>query len=151
MKPKHIIFIILGIAILAVVYWLVSPLWRTTYVNEALPVASTTEPVVTTVKTGTFTGFDRLHNGSGTASLIQVDGKYFIRFESDFSVTNGPDLFVGFGNDGAYVKGSEISTLKGTAGSQNYELPADFDPEQYNEIWVWCRAFSVPFAKAGLR
>ena len=164
MKLKHLIIAIIVIVILAGAYWFVSPLWRKVYVNETLPVSATSEPVtatttqspvaqptVTPVTTGSFTGFDRLHNGSGTASLIQVDGKYFIRFESDFSVTNGPDLFVGFGNNGVYAKGSEIAKLKGTVGSQNYELPADFDPNTYNEVWIWCKAFAVPFAKAELR
>lgn len=176
MKPKHLIIVIITIVILAIAYWFVSPLWRKTYVHEALPgsmnsqaietgtetstvsvAVSTTNPgaapTITTVKTGTFTGFDRLHNGSGTASLIELDGKYFIRFESDFTVTNGPDLYVGFGNNGVYAKGSEIAKLKGTNGAQNYELPAeaDFDPNQYGEVWVWCKAFSVPFVKAELR
>lgn len=164
MKLKHLIIAIITIAILAIAYWFVSPLWRKVYVNEALPVATTPEsvtdtttaspvtpPTLTTVKTGTFTGFDRLHNGSGTASLIQIDGTYFIRFESDFTVTNGPDLYVGFGNDGIYAKGSEIAKLKGTNGAQNYELPADFDPNKYGEVWVWCKAFGVPFVKAELR
>ena len=40
--------------------------------------------------------------------------------------------------------------LKGNIGGQNYEVPAGIDPLLYNEIWVWCRAFSVPFAKAVL-
>lgn len=163
MKLKHLIIAIITITILAVAYWFVSPLWRKVYVNETLPVTAASEsvtdttterpvtPQVTTIKTGTFTGFDRLHNGSGTASLIQVDGTYFIRFESDFIVTNGPDLFVGFGNNGVYAKGSEIAKLKGTNGAQNYELPADFDPNQYGEVWVWCKAFGVPFVKAELR
>ena len=164
MKTKHLIFAIVSIAILVIAYWLVSPLWRKTYVNETLPVAPTpttsvetpadtqvTTPAIITLKTGTFTGFDRLHNGSGTASLIQVDGKYLIRFESDFTVTNGPDLYVGFGNNGMYVKGSEIAKLKGTNGAQNYELPADFNPNKYGEVWVWCKAFGVGFVKAELR
>jgi hypothetical protein len=179
MKYKYIIVTIITVAILAVAYWLLSPLWRKTYVNESLPVSVNSQveqgapietgsetvtqsatvttpsqvksPVINTLKTGTFTGFDRLHNGSGTASLIQVDGRYFIRFESDFTVTNGPDLFVGFGNNGVYAKGSEIAKLKGTHGAQNYELPADFDPNKYGEVWVWCKAFAVPFAKAELK
>ncbi len=155
MKLKHILFAIITIAVLVVVYWFVSPLWRKVYVNEALPVARVSGPAAAIpngiLKTGTFTGFDRLHSGSGTASLIQVDGKYVIRFESDFSVTNGPDLYVGFGNNGIYAKGSEIAKLKGTNGAQNYELPADFDPNKYGEVWVWCKAFAVPFAKSELK
>lgn len=160
MKPRTIIFIIIGAGVIAVVYWLVSPLWRQIRVDEALPtttsVTKTADPIIPepqpqTIKTGSFTGFDKLHNGSGTAKIITVDDKTYVRFESDFTVTNGPDLFVGFGKDGEYVKGSEIGELKGTIGSQNYELPAGFDNEKYNEVWIWCRAFSVPFARAELK
>lgn len=103
-------------------------------------------PVI--LKTGSFTGFDRIHNGSGTAQLIRVGDKKYIRFEQDFKVNNGPDLYVGLGKNGVYIKGSELGVLKGTEGSQNYELPDGVDP---HEVWVWCKAFAVPFTKAVLQ
>lgn len=106
---------------------------------------------VTTVLEGEFVGFDRLHQGSGSAIVLVVDGKKYLRFEENFSVSNGPDLYVGFGKDGVYVKGSELGRLKGTLGSQNYELPDNFDIAKFNEVWVWCKAFSVGFAKAELK
>lgn len=172
------ILILLGLFVL---YYFVSPLWKNTVINEQIPVSENISNedsdleskenislnqevgnnnstnvnlntnVVNTLKQGSFTGFDKLHNGSGTASLITVDGKNYIRFENDFKVTNGPDLFVGFGKNGNYIKGSEISKLKGNIGSQNYELPANFDINNISEVWIWCKAFSVPFAKAELR
>jgi hypothetical protein len=100
--------------------------------------------------TGTFEGLAG-HNGTGTARLLQINGKNFVRFEEDFLVTNGPDLFVGFGKDGEYSEASQFAPLKGNEGSQNYELPSTLNVDEYNEIWVWCRAFSVPFAKAVLQ
>lgn len=154
-----------------VAYWLISPLFLTKTVNEALPiavmpvqtesvtttgtststqVATTTAPILQTVYQGTFTGFDAIHHGTGTASVIKVGDKSYVRFEEDFVVGNGPDLFVGFGKDGTYIKGSEIGALKGNKGSQNYELSEGFESGKYNEVWVWCRAFSEPFAKASL-
>jgi hypothetical protein len=40
--------------------------------------------------------------------------------------------------------------LKGTVGGQNYELPADFDPELHRTVLIWCLRFAVPFAAAKL-
>lgn len=144
------ILVILGIG-----YWLISPFWRTTQVNEALPnmteMSSTEETnKVVTLKQGTFTGFDKIHTGSGTASVIESDGKRYIRLEDDFVVQNGPDLYVGLGKNGVYTKGSELAKLKGTMGSQNYELPAGMNSNDIQEVWIWCKAFSTPFAKAVL-
>jgi hypothetical protein len=155
-------FVIVG---LALAYWLISPLWRVTHISEALPEviavldqngvlsnekgqASSEKSAV--VYSGSFTGFDKIHTGSGVVNIIEIGGKQYVRFEENFQVNNGPDLFVGFGKDGTYVKGSEVGALKGTIGSQNYELPSGFDASAYNEVWVWCRAFSVPFARAVL-
>lgn len=108
-----------------------------------------TMPTVQGVGQGTFEGLAG-HSAEGRASLIKIGDKYFVRLEDDFRVTNGPDLYVGFGKSGAYQKGAEIARLKGNEGGQNYEVPAELNPAQFNEVWIWCRAFSVPFAKAVL-
>ena len=68
--------------------------------------------------------------------------------EDDFEVTNGPDLFVYLGRNGEYVAQTNLGRLKGNIGSQNYEIPSSIDLSQYDEAWVWCRAFAVPFGKA---
>lgn len=155
---KKILITILIIIILGAAYWLLSPLWRTERVSESLPVESPSaenaetgvKSEVEAIKTGMFTGFDRAHTGSGTARIIKVGGKNYIRFEEDFTVQNGPDLYVGLGANGQYIKGSELDKLKGNVGSQNYELPESMNPDDVQEIWIWCKLFSVPFAKAVL-
>lgn len=150
---KKIIVVCVIVLLCILLYWLISPFWRVERISEVLPVtnqsdnsSTTTVPVI--LKTGTFSGFDRIHTGSGTAQILQIGNKKYLRFEGDFKVNNGPDLYVGFGKDGQYIKGSELSRLKGTEGSQNYELREDIDPD---EIWIWCKAFGVPFAKAILK
>lgn len=105
---------------------------------------------VKTISQGAFTGLAG-HSAKGTAKLLKIDGHYYVRFEDDFRVTNGPDLFVYFGKDDQYIASSRISALKGNEGGQNYEVPSEIDPSLYNEVWIWCRAFSVPFARAELR
>lgn len=154
------VVIIIGIA---VAWWLISPLFVTKRVSEELPSAqitpisqspaSTLLPASTPAITaeGTFTGFDKLHQASGTARIVQVSGKTYVRFEDDFTVTNGPDLFVYLGNNNAYDASANLGKLKGNEGSQNYEIPSSISINNYSEVWVWCRAFSVPFGKAVLK
>ena len=143
-------FVLLVIAVF--LYWIISPLFTKVVVQENLPTTEVNSATITLklLAQGTFTGFDRVHNGTGTVSIYEMDSKKFVRFEEGFNVNNGPDLYVGFGKSGTYIKGSEISKLKGTVGSQNYELPEDFNLEQFDSVYVWCKAFSTPFIKAEL-
>lgn len=129
---------------------------------ESEPVVVVPEPVVeqplvveeknkaTIIGEGIFQGLAS-HSAEGKALLIKLDGKYFVRFEDNFKVTNGPDLFVDFGNNGVHDGSARLGALKGSSGGQNYEVPASFDINNYNEVWVWCRAFSVPFAKVSFK
>jgi hypothetical protein len=105
-------------------------------------------------RTGQFTGADEFHFGRGTASLIETaPGTWIVRFE-DFSVRNGPDLYVYLspkarGNgDGDGVL--ELGTLKATDGNFNYEVPAGTDVSGFNSVVVWCKQFAVLFAVAPL-
>lgn len=141
-----------------VAYWLISPLFITVKVSESIeeimPKAGevaegeVVEPQV--VAEGVFEGL-KGHRASGAAKLIKVGDKYFVRLEDDFYVTNGPDLFVHLGKDGVYAPEAQLASLKGNDGSQNYEVPVGIDVLKYNEVWIWCRAFSVEFGKAVLK
>lgn len=159
-------FIILFVVIsIPIAYWLASPLWRTEEVHETFQdifvemqkeakregaEGAPNEPMTAeTLGTGAFHGLAG-HNAEGDAVLLKVGEKYFVRFGDTFSVTNGPDLFVHFGKDGAYAKEARLGALKGNVGGQNYEVPEGINPEDFNEVWVWCRAFSVPFGRAML-
>lgn len=146
------IFITLVIVVIAgFAYWVVSPFFIDKRVSEEFDLSSESaeiRPVL--VSQGSFAGFDRIHTGSGNVNVIEVGDLRVVRFEENFNVANGPDLYVGLGKDGEYVKGSEIAKLKGNIGSQNYELPENISLDDYNEIWIWCKAFSVGFAKARL-
>ncbi len=102
------------------------------------------------VRQGEFEGADDFHFGNGTALLIQSEpGAYVLRFE-DFSVRNGPDLFVYLSPDpnGYDDAAINLGDLKGTDGAFNYDIPAGTDVSQYQSAIVWCKAFSVLFATA---
>lgn len=101
---------------------------------------------------GEFQGADDFHFGEGQALLIETaPGEYTLRFEN-FSVRNGPDLYVYLSPDAdGYADGVlELGTLKGTDGAFNYEIPAGTDVNQFQSAVVWCKAFSVLFAHATL-
>ena len=150
------IIIVIGVLIIAGVgYWLASPLFIDVKVSEKLEDIADTysqdskpaEVLPEPVSKGSFSGLAG-HSASGDASLVKIGDKYYLRFEDNFSVTNGPDLFVYFGKDGTYDSSAQVARLKGNLGGQNYEIPAGINPLEYTEVWVWCRAFSVPFGKA---
>lgn len=114
--------------------------------------ATSFEPAV--VQTGQFVGSDDFHFGRGDALIIETEpGVYTLRFEN-FSVRNGPDLFVYLSTDptGENVEDSlNLGELKATDGAFNYEIPADIDVSTIKSAVVWCRQFSVLFAHAELQ
>jgi len=116
-KYKKIIILILIIIAIAVGYWLTLPLFINKKTNEKLEDISagvSAEQVV--IAEGNFTDADNFHKGEGAVKIIKVGDKYFARFEDNFKVTNGPDLFVHFGKDGAYANEAKIGELKGNLG-----------------------------------
>jgi hypothetical protein len=105
------------------------------------------------VREGTFRGADDFHFGEGKALLIETaPGTYVLRFE-EFSVRNGPDLFVYLSTDpeGYSEDGINLGGLKGTDGAFNYDVPPGTDVSGFTSAIVWCRQFSTLFAVATLK
>ena len=81
-------------------------------------------------RSGEFHGTDDFHFGRGTATLIETaPGEWTIRLD-DFSVRNGPDLYVYLSpSKRDYADGAlEVAKLKATDGSFNVRLPDGADP-----------------------
>lgn len=175
-----------GVGGAAIAWWLVSPLFLDSEVDEAFPTTaiaaapttttkeavapSTTspasEPTTTSTTTtvvgpvelasGTFVDGDAAHQGSGSATIYELeDGSRLLRFE-DFEVTNGPDLHVflvpnpdptGRDDVAGYL---DLGELKGNIGNQNYEIPDDVDLSEYGSIVIYCVPFHVLFSTATL-
>ena len=96
------------------------------------------------------------HPAEGVATTIRRPGGEAVLTLTDFDVSNGPDLRVylvaGPARDESEVDDYEdLGALKGNQGDQQYELPGDLDLDRYTTVVVWCRAFSVAFARAPLR
>jgi hypothetical protein len=121
------------------------------------PTATPSGPVV--LRSGTFNFVDDLHNGTGTAQIIeQPDGSHILRLESDFSVTFGPDLFMWLAGHPEPKTGDEarnqgyvnLGGLQSRSGAQEYEIPADVNLDAYQSAVVWCRAFGQVMTSAPL-
>jgi hypothetical protein len=118
----------------------------------AAEATATPDPGAGVLAEGIVRDGDPGHNGEGVARIIRdAEGNLFLRFE-EFSVTNGPDLFVVLSpNADGYADGSlNLGGLKATDGNINYEIPPGTDISQFSSAVVWCRQFDVTFAVAAL-
>ncbi|MEX0932484.1 MAG: DM13 domain-containing protein [Candidatus Pacearchaeota archaeon] len=90
---------------------------------------------------------DAVHKVSGEAKVISQDNKKYLRFEN-FQSTNGPDLYVYLSTDEGAGDFVNLGELKGNFENQNYELPKEIGLEKYENVLIWCQAFSVLFGSA---
>src|SRR3989338_8723093 len=145
---KKLLISIGAVLVLAFAWYLASPLFLDTIVDEPMD----SEPTVEL--SGSFKDADSFHSGSGTATVyVLPDGKRVLRFE-DFSVTNGPALSVYLVRsiDGNVDSGFlDLGKLKGNKGNQNYDLSEDIDLASYKSVIIWCVPFGVTFATASLQ
>jgi len=123
--------------------------------SEPMP-ADGSQPVA--LVTGEVMGADAFHQGTGTATIYQLeDGSRVLRLE-DLDVTNGPDLHVLLspvadpeGRDEVTASGYiDLGQLKGNRGSQNYDIPADFEIGDELSVVIYCVPFHVVFSTATL-
>jgi Electron transfer DM13 len=99
---------------------------------------------------------DARHAGSGRAAVVRLGGGERKLTLTDFDVSNGPDLFVYLAagsptEDDQVDDYVDLGGLKGNKGNQQYTIPADADTRRYSTVVIWCRAFTVLFARAELR
>lgn len=161
----------LGLIGLALAWYLGSPLFITTYADEALPVAGLRTPAPTfgtappsaaetavpqarDLARGELGFVDSLHNGKGEVRIVEVGSQRFVRFES-VAITNAPDVHIYLSKDtgGKYLEANTVylGPLKATNGSFNYAIPASVDLSQYKSVVVWCRAFTTLITWADIR
>jgi hypothetical protein len=95
------------------------------------------------------------HPAQGTATTIRTSSGKRVLTLTNFEVDNGPDLRVylvaGPARDESEVDDFEdLGALKGNKGNQQYDIPRGLDLDRYTTVVVWCRVFSVNFARAPL-
>jgi Electron transfer DM13 len=100
-------------------------------------------------------GFEPVsHSARGTARVIRTPSGRVLTL-TGFEVDNGPDLRVYVVNGPARSEAevdefTDLGALKGNKGNQQYELPRQIDLDRPHTVVIWCRAFSVNFARAPL-
>ncbi|WP_299193451.1 DM13 domain-containing protein [uncultured Litoreibacter sp.] len=85
------------------------------------------------------------HITTGTAEI--ADGK--VNLLGDFTFDGAPDPKIALGKDG-YDPKTLMGLLKSNKGASSYTIPAGVNPDDYNEVWVWCEKFNVPLGVAKL-
>ena len=93
---------------------------------------------------GTFKGKSN-HITTGRVEVL----KGSVELLSDFTFDGAPDPKVAFGKDGYDAK-TLMGKLTKNKGASSYQIPAGINPDNYNEVWVWCEKFNVPLGVAKL-
>jgi hypothetical protein len=96
------------------------------------------------------------HPATGVATAIDLARGGRVLTLTGFEVDNGPDLRLYLVAGDARGEDDvrdfvDLGELKGNRGNQQYRLPRGLDLSRYSTAVVWCRAFSVLFARAPLR
>ncbi len=103
----------------------------------------------TLLKQGSFTG-NMSYTVNGTVKLYEYQSKKFIYFEN-FSSNNGPDLKVYIATTATATQFVSLGAMKGTSGTQVYQVNNPPDFAQYNKVLIWCQQFSVLFGQSTLQ
>ena len=95
------------------------------------------------------------HSARGVATTVRRAKGGDVLTLTSFEVDNGPDLRVYLvagpaRNEGEVDDFKDLGALKGNKGNQQYDVPPGVDLERYTTVVIWCRAFSVNFARAPL-
>ena len=155
---KKILFGLVGVIVIGIAYYLISPLWRTVKIEDALPVqiptktitnpmqSSSTAPMI--LARGVFK--PRAHDVTGEGLIIQNGEEKTLRFEN-FKTTNGPDVRIYLSADLDAKDYVDLGAMRGTEGNINYTIPSGTDQTKYKYVLVWCRAFHVLFSYALLQ
>ena len=96
---------------------------------------------------GTFEGLSN-HITKGSVEVVDTGRGWEIHLKDSFWFDGAPDPRVGFGKDGSFVDPTDFEPLRQNAGAQVYKVPANINPEDFDEVYIWCRKFSVPLGVA---
>jgi len=102
-------------------------------------------------RSGNFMGINGYRASGMVALNTSSDGSITIDFASDFSVQNGPGLYLYLSNQSDEVTGGlEIGELRSTSGADSYEISESADINDFNYVILYCKPFGVGFGTAEL-
>lgn len=118
-------------------------------IMPALAMALAFAPAVAGEGSAEFVGLSG-HAASGSVDVTPTDSGWEIRLGPDFRFDGAPDPRIGFGTNGRFAAGTDFEPLRANAGEQVYSVPDSIDLDAYDEIYIWCREYAVPLARAEL-
>ncbi len=98
---------------------------------------------------GSFTGL-KGHATTGQVAVVRTAGGWEVHLKDDFTFDGAPDPRIGFGAEGKFAANTDFEPLRSNTGAQVYTVPAGVDPGAYDEVYIWCRQYSVPLGVAKL-
>lgn len=119
----------------------------------ANPCAANPCAAASSTVTGAFEGV--AHPTSGSATIVEENGKRYLEFDAAFRSDSGPDLLVLLHKEAvpqSYSPDQYVSLgfLQSVEGNQRYEIPDDVSIEDFQSAVIWCREFNVTFGFAPL-
>ncbi|MEM8791153.1 MAG: DM13 domain-containing protein [Pseudomonadota bacterium] len=115
-------------------------------IRAALLAALVALPASSGERSGEFVG----GRTTGSVSIIQQDGQWFVRLGADFLHEGAPDPWVAFGKDG-FRRDALLGPLREDEGEQLYPVPERLDPAEFNQVYIWCEQFSTSLGRAWLK
>lgn len=146
MQWKYIYLVIVGVLVLGVAYYGISPLFNNIVVEDAAPRAATmeSENAILAVAASYQVVGTVAHPASGSVRIIESDGGSVIRYEN-YKTINGPDLYVYLSKDLDAEEFVNLGELRGTEGNINYTVPEGVNLSEYRYVLTWCKQFGVLF------
>jgi len=122
------------------------------------------EQVVQVLASGQFnpdaTDSDALHRGSGGVQIVRFGDEAKLVFNEDFQVSNAPDLRVYLSPDRNVLtkegfnatkdQSIDLGSMRQFSGYQVYDIPAEYDIDDFQSVNIWCEAFGVYMTTANL-
>ncbi len=99
------------------------------------------------IETGSFTGQSG-HTVSGEFQIIKKGEIHYLVLQDNFQFDGAPDPKIGFSKNDEFSEDTLFSGLNLDEGKQIYRLPFDFNPDQYDEVTLWCDKFNADLAEA---
>ena len=96
---------------------------------------------------GTFSGASG-HVTKGDVEVVQTADGWEIHLKETFWFDGAPDPRVGFGIGGKFADQTDFEPLRANSGAQVYRVPASINLEEFDEVFIWCRKYSVPLGVA---
>jgi hypothetical protein len=87
------------------------------------------------------------HSTTGTVK-IESDGTVTNLVFTNFKTDSGPDLRVYLSKDKTDASIVDLGKLKATSGAFFYEVPSGTDLNEFTNVLIWCKDFSVLFGYA---